>query len=867
MNAKDIRQTFLEFFKSKSHEIVPSAPMVLKNDPTLMFTNAGMNQFKDLFLGNKPIIHSRIADTQKCLRVSGKHNDLEEVGIDTYHHTMFEMLGNWSFGDYFKQEAITWAWELLTDKYKIDKNRIYVTYFEGDKTENLMADSEAQEIWRTFLSDKHILPGNKKDNFWEMGDTGPCGPCSEIHIDLRDADEIAKLSGAFLVNKSHPQVVEIWNLVFIQYNRKANGTLELLPNKHVDTGMGFERLCMALQGKKSNYDTDVFTPIIFRIEELSGYIYGKNEKTDIAMRVISDHVRAVGMSIADGQLPSNTGSGYVIRRILRRAIRYGYSFLNMKQPFIFKLTEELTDTLGEAFPELAKQSTFIANVIREEEQSFLRTLENGLSRLKELTSQSVSTISGERVFELYDTFGFPVDLTRLIAAEHGMSIDEKGFEEKLKEQKERSKAAGKMVADDWIQANPDTLIEFVGYDQTSTNCRIIKYRKVSYKNKEVFQLVITPTPFYAESGGQVGDKGWLKSAKEKIRIIDTIKENDLIIHLSEAVPQNPELSFEASIDLHARKLTASNHSATHLLHATLRKILGLHVEQRGSLVSPDYLRFDFSHHSKVSLEELAEIEKLVNQKVRENILLDEKRDMPFDEAGKLGAMMLFGEKYGNKVRVITFDPGFSIELCGGTHVKATGEIGYFKILSESSVAAGVRRIEAVTSDKAEAYINEELSLLQALRQIARNPKDPIKGIEQMIKENEALNQKLSQYKALQLQDAKQHLIKSGEKINDTFFIAMQVDIDADSIKNLSFDLKRTYDDLFAVIATEQDGKAFLSVVLGDRIVNKGLNAKEIIIQIGKHIQGSGGGQPFYATAGGKHLEGISAALEAARSFI
>jgi len=859
MNAKDIRQTFLDFFRGKSHEIVPSA---------LMFTNAGMNQFKDLFLGNKPITHPRIADTQKCLRVSGKHNDLEEVGLDTYHHTMFEMLGNWSFGDYFKEEAIAWAWELLTEKYKIDKSRMYVTYFEGDLSENLEADSEARELWHQFLSEEHILPGNKKDNFWEMGETGPCGPCSEIHIDLRDAEEIAKIPGKMLVNKGHPQVVEIWNLVFIQYNRKANGTLEQLPNKHVDTGMGFERLCMVLQGKKSNYDTDVFTPIIFRIEELSGHIYGKDVKTDIAMRVIADHVRAVGMSIADGQLPSNTGAGYVIRRILRRAIRYGYSFLQMKQPFIFKLTDELTGTLGQTFPELEKQSEFIATVIREEEQSFLRTLENGLSRLKEITLQTSSlVIPGDRVFELYDTYGFPVDLTRLIAFEHGMEIDEREFEKKLQEQKERSKAAGKLVADDWTNIQSEERVEFVGYDQTSTSCRIIKYRKVQYKNKDIFQIVITPTPFYAESGGQVGDKGWLISDKEKIRIHDTIKENDLIIHLSENAPLYPSIVFEASIDLHARKLTASNHSATHLLHAALRQVLGMHVEQRGSLVSSEYLRFDFSHHSKVSQEDLDAIEKIVNQKIRENISLYEKRNVPFEEAGKMGAMMLFGEKYGSRVRVITFDPEFSVELCGGTHVRSTGEIGYFKILTESSVAAGVRRIEAITSEKSASFIQQELSILQTLRQMLRNPKDPIKGAEQVIKENEELNRKLSQYKALQTQAIKQQIISTGKSIGEVFFIATQVELDAESIKNLSFDLKKDRDNLFAVIASEHEGKALLSVVIGDKLLNKGLNAKEIINQLGKHIQGGGGGQPFYATAGGKYPQGISAALKAAQDFI
>ncbi len=868
MNAKEIRRTFLEFFKSKGHHIVPSAPLVLKNDPTLLFTNAGMNQFKDLFLGNKPIEYPRIADTQKCLRVSGKHNDLEEVGLDTYHHTMFEMLGNWSFGDYFKKEAIEWAWELLTEHYRIDKSRMYVTYFEGDATEQQEADTESQNLWRKFLPEDHILPGSKKDNFWEMGDTGPCGPCSEIHVDLRDDDEIAKLPGYELVNKSHPQVIEIWNLVFIQFNRKADGTLEQLPNKHVDTGMGFERLCMVLQGKKSNYDTDVFTPFIFRLEELSGHIYGRNEKTDIAMRVIADHVRAVGIAIADGQLPSNTGAGYVIRRILRRAIRYGYSFLGFKQPFIYQLVDELNETLGDTFPEIAKQTDFIATVIREEEHSFLRTLETGLARLREIAAQAKNNfISGDKVFELYDTYGFPADLTRLIAHEQGLQVDEKGFEEKLQEQKERSKAAGKMSAGDWIVLHDDNRVTFVGYDELTTHSKILKYRKVNYKNKEIFQIVLDQTPFYAESGGQVGDKGWLISSKEKIRVVDTIKENDLIIHVTDQIPQHPEEVFEASVDKRLRMLAANNHSATHLLHAALRKVLGTHVEQRGSLVSPDYLRFDFSHHSKLSEDELGQIEHLVNEKIRENIPLDEKRNIPIEEATKMGAMALFGEKYGSHVRVITFDPAYSVELCGGTHVKASGQIGYFKIISESSVAAGVRRIEAITAEKAEEYINGELGLLNELKQLLKNPKDPLKGAETLIRENEILKKQVEQFKAARAREVKNQLKASIKQENGISFLATRVDLDADSIKNIAFELKREIPSLYAVIAAEQDGKALLTVMLGDELVQKGWNAKNMINQIAKEIQGGGGGQDFYATAGGKNPAGIANALQKAREII
>lgn len=868
MQAKDIRRTFLEFFRSKGHQIVPSAPMVIKNDPTLMFTNAGMNQFKDLFLGNKPIEHPRIADTQKCLRVSGKHNDLEEVGLDTYHHTMFEMLGNWSFGDYFKVEAIEWSWELLTEVYKIPKDRLYVTYFEGDPAENLEPDSEAKALWAKYVHEDHIIPGNKKDNFWEMGDTGPCGPCSEIHVDLRSDEERKRIPGRQMVNQSDPQVIEIWNNVFIQFNRKADGNLEPLPSKHVDTGMGFERLVRVIQGKQSNYDTDVFTPIIFRIEELSGHRYGKNEKSDIAMRVIADHIRAVGIAIADGQLPGNTGAGYVIRRILRRAIRYGYSFLDMKKPFIYLLTEQLDDTLGDTFPEIHKQREFIAKTIQEEETSFLRTMEKGLHRLQEITAGlSDRIVPGDKVFELYDTYGFPADLTRLIANEQGLSVDEAAFEQKLNEQKERSKAAGKISAGDWVELSQETNVTFLGYDQLEAESRVLKYRKVSQKGKDIFQVVLNQTPFYAESGGQVGDKGWLESTNEKIAVKDTVKENDLILHILDHIPANPEAVFTARVDGRLRQLTANNHSATHLLHAALRRVLGTHVEQRGSLVAPDYLRFDFSHHSKMTDDELGQVEHLVNEKIRENIALNEQRSVPFKEAQSLGAMALFGEKYGDKVRVITFDPQYSVELCGGTHVQATGQIGYFKIISESSVAAGVRRVEAITADKYEEYINGELDMLQQLKALLKNQTDPIRGAENLLKENEELRRAVESFKAQQAGKVKADLLSRIQETNGMRFLAEKVELDADTIKNIAFDMKKEMQDLFLVLGAQHDGKALLTVMLGDELVKKGMNAKTIINDLAKAIQGGGGGQDFYATAGGKNPAGLPDALAKAREMV
>lgn len=868
MNSKDIRQTFLDFFREKGHTIVPSAPMVLKNDPTLMFTNAGMNQFKDLFLGNKPVQYSRIADTQKCLRVSGKHNDLEEVGLDTYHHTMFEMLGNWSFGDYFKAEAIAWAWELLTERYKISKDKLYVTYFGGDAAENMEPDTEARDLWKQFIDENRIIPGNKKDNFWEMGDTGPCGPCSEIHVDIRDEAEIARVPGRDLVNMGHPQVIEIWNLVFMQFNRMADGRLQLLPNQHVDTGMGFERLSMALQGKKSNYDTDIFTPYIFRLEVLSGIRYGTAEKSDIAMRVIADHIRAVGVAIADGQLPSNTGAGYVIRRILRRAIRYGYSFLSLQKPFIHLLVDELDGSLGEVFPEIRAQKDFITKVILEEETSFLRTLETGLGRLKEITGKlQGKTIPGETVFELYDTFGFPADLTRLIAAEQGLDVDEVGFDTNLAAQKERSKSAGKISAGDWVQVRDDVNVEFIGYDFTwAEDVHIVKYRMVQQKGKDICQLVLNKTPFYAESGGQVGDKGRLVSMEETLHVLDTVKENDLIIHIVNAAPKNALLPFRAEVDTEKRMHTMNNHSATHLLHAALRQVLGMHVEQRGSLVNADYLRFDFSHHSKLTDEELGQIEHLVNVKIRANIPLKELRNVPISQAKEMGAMALFGEKYGDFVRVIIFDDTYSVELCGGTHVSYTGQIGYCKIVTESSVAAGVRRIEAITGGKAEEFINEQLGILDQLKELLKNPKDPLKGAEFLLKENETFRREVEGLKARQTQVLADKLKTSISEQGGMRVLFSHLDGDADMAKDIAYAFRKEISNLYMVLGTIKDGKAQLLVALGDDLVEKGMDAVKIVKEIASEIQGGGGGQNFLATAGGKNPAGLQSALDKARTL-
>ena len=877
MKAKQIRQTFLDFFESKKHKIVPSAPMVVKNDPTLMFNNAGMNQFKDIFLGNVEAKDKRVANSQKCLRVSGKHNDLEEVGVDTYHHTMFEMLGNWSFGDYFKKEAIEWAWELLTDVYQIDKDRLYVTVFEGDKEDGLELDEEAVEIWSKLVPKERIIPSNKKDNFWEMGDTGPCGPCSEIHVDLRDDVEREKTDGLTLVNQDHPQVIEIWNLVFMQYMRKADGSLVPLKDKHIDTGMGFERLAMALQGKTSNYDTDIFQPIIQKIEEISGGKYQTNEElkgedtsVNIAMRVIADHLRTIAFSIADGQLPSNTGAGYVIRRILRRAVRYGYQTLNLKEPFIYKLVPTLVNEMGEAFPELKKQQGLIEKVIKEEEQSFLRTLEQGIKRLdtvcEKLKSEGKNQISGEMVFELYDTFGFPVDLTALIAQEKGLSIDEEGFQKELEKQKTRSRKASETESSDWVVLREDDKEEFIGYDYTESTVHIVRYREVKNKNKTIYQLVLNHTPFYAEGGGQVGDTGFLVGEEEKIAIIDTKKENNLIVHFAKDLPKNPNAEFKAVVDVEKRKRTANNHSATHLLHEALRKVLGEHVEQKGSLVNDKYLRFDFSHFGKVSDEELQQVERLVNQKIREAISLNEKRNIPIEEAEKMGAMMLFGEKYGDVGRVIQF--GTSVELCGGIHVANTAQIGQFKIVSESSIASGVRRIEAITGEEADKFIREQLEVVKTLKTILKNPKNIVQSVESLLEQNNQLSKEIELLKTEKAKAMKGELKNKITQVNGVSFLAEKVALDTKQIKDLSFQLKGEIDDLFMVLGSTEGGKTTLSVAVSDKLIKeKGLHAGNIVRELAKEINGGGGGQPMFATAGGKNPNGLKSALEKAKVLI
>jgi len=872
MTSSEIRKTFLDFFQSKQHTIVPSAPIVVKGDPTLMFTNAGMNQFKDWFLGNQPAKYRRVADTQKCLRVSGKHNDLEEVGVDTYHHTMFEMLGNWSFGDpndpnagYFKKEAIAWAWELLTEVYKLPKDRLYVTVFEGDKKENLHFDEESNTCWKQHIDHSRILMGNKKDNFWEMGDTGPCGPCSEIHVDLRSKEERKQTDGKILVNTGHPLVIEIWNNVFMEFNRKADGTLEKLPARHVDTGMGFERLCMAIQQKKSNYDTDIFQPTINYIEAMSGIKYGSSEQTDIAMRVLSDHIRAIAFTIADGQLPSNNKAGYVIRRILRRAVRYSFTYLNFKTPFIHRLTPLLADQFKEVFPELFEQKDFVQKVIKEEEQSFLRTLETGIRRF-DLYNKSV--IDGEFAFELYDTYGFPIDLTQLIARERNMQVDMNGFNQCLEQQKERSRAASAVDAEDWvILENSES--KFIGYDNTTAEVNIIKYRKVKSKNKEQYQLVFNQTPFYAESGGQVGDTGYIQNEKEKIFITDTQKENNQIIHLSDKLPVDLKADFIATVNNSRRRKITANHSATHLMHAALKQILGKHVVQKGSLVNDEHTRFDFAHFAKVSDEDIAKIEQLVNEKIRENIALDEHRNVPIEEAKSMGATALFGEKYGDYVRVIIFDPAYSMELCGGTHVNATGEIGLFKILSESAVAAGVRRIEAITSIEAEKYIINQLTQLNTIKTELKNPKDIVIRVKELLSENEILQRQIDGFVHEKAQLIKADLLKNVKLQNGINVIAQKIDLtNADAIKNISFELRNQIPDSFILLASENDGKAMLSLIISDSLVQSGnLNATTVIRNISKHIQGGGGGQPFYATAGGKNPAGIDAAIEEALKMI
>ncbi|MBQ4802703.1 alanine--tRNA ligase [Aquimarina sp. MMG015] len=876
MKSQDIRNQFLAFFESKKHSIVPSAPMVIKDDPTLMFTNAGMNQFKEYFLGNGIPKNNRLTDTQKCLRVSGKHNDLEEVGMDTYHHTMFEMLGNWSFGDYFKKEAIEWAWELLTEVYGIDKNILYVSVFEGAKDENLEMDQEAYDLWKKIVPEDRIIMGNKKDNFWEMGDQGPCGPCSEIHVDLRSEEEKAKIPGRDLVNQDDPLVVEIWNLVFMQFNRKADSSLEKLPAQHVDTGMGFERLCMALQGVKSNYDTDVFTPLIREIETITNAAYDKdslptdeNGKVSVAIRVIADHLRAVSFSIADGQLPSNTGAGYVIRRILRRAIRYGFTFLNTKEPFIYKLVDTLSGQMGGAFPELKSQKNLIVNVIKEEENSFLRTLDQGLVLLDNVIKGTKGkVVSGEKVFELYDTFGFPEDLTALILSEQGYEYEEDVFKAELQKQKDRSRAASEVKAGDWEILIPGAAEEFIGYDHTSGETRISRYRKVnSKKDGELYQLVLDKTPFYPEGGGQVGDKGYLEVANgDVVYIVDTKKENNLIIHFAKTLPKHINETHKAVVDVKQRSRTASNHTATHLLHQALRTILGTHVEQKGSMVHSGNLRFDFSHFSKVSSDELQQVEDFVNARIREALPLEEKRNISYDQAIAEGAIALFGEKYGDDVRAIRF--GESMELCGGIHVQNTSDIWHFKITSESAVAAGIRRVEAITSDAAKDYFTNQSEAFSEVKAILKNPKDPIKAITTLQDENTNLKKQIEVLLKDKAKNLKGDLKSEFEEINGIQFLGKKVDLDPAGIKDLSFELGGEIENAFMIFGADNNGKALLSCYISKNLVEeKGLNAGQVVRELGKYIQGGGGGQPFFATAGGKNPKGIEEALEKAKQYV
>ena len=868
MKAQQIRAQFLDFFAAKNHKIVPSAPMVMKDDPTLMFTNAGMNQFKEYFLGNKKAKDTRIADTQKCLRVSGKHNDLEEVGKDTYHHTMFEMLGNWSFGDYFKKEAIAYAWEFLTAVMKIDKNDLYVTVFEGDQTEGLETDNEAIEFWKAHIDSERILMGSKKDNFWEMGDQGPCGPCSEIHVDIRSAEQKAKISGADLVNQDHPQVVEVWNLVFIEFNRKANGSLEKLPEKHVDTGMGFERLCMVVQEVQSNYDTDVFIPLIREIETRTATAYGKNEEIDIAIRVIADHLRAVSFSIADGQLPSNNGAGYVIRRILRRAIRYGHTFLDQKEPFIFALVDTLTDQMGAAFPELKAQQNLIQNVIKEEEQSFLKTLAQGLVLLNQLiASNKGKELSGAKAFELYDTFGFPVDLTALILSENNMTLNEADFNSQMEQQKARSRAAAQVETEDWIELRSDDEEEFVGYDTLKTAVRIVRYRKVTTKSGASFQLVFNLTPFYPEGGGQVGDKGYLEAPNGNVTYItDTKRENNLIVHVANQLPANLDATFTAVVDAQKRTATACNHTATHLLHQALQAILGDHISQKGSMVRSGYLRFDFSHFAKLTQDELTSVEAFVNARIQEQIDLEEHRNVPFQQAMDSGATALFGEKYGDTVRTIRF--GESMELCGGTHVANTAELWHFTITSESAVAFGIRRIEAVTSDEAKKLVYDQAAMVDELKVQLKNPKNLVQSVQALQDENTKLRKEIEQLNKQFVQQLISELESNIVTHNGRSVLLQEVALDAAGMKDALFQLGNNRDDLVAVLASRKNDKPILSCYVSKAIAQNGtITANAIIKEIGQHIQGGGGGQPFFATAGGKNPDGIPKALEAAKALI
>ena len=877
MKSQDIRKQFLQFFESKGHLIVPSAPIVLKDDPTLMFNNSGMAQFKEYFLGNAEPKSKRIADTQKCLRVSGKHNDLEDVGFDTYHHTMFEMLGNWSFGDYFKKDAINWAWELLTEVYKIPKENLYVSVFEGNPEENVPFDQEAWDIWKELIDEDRIILGNKKDNFWEMGDQGPCGPCSEIHVDLRSEEEKSKVSGKSLVNNDHPQVVEIWNNVFMEFNRKADGSLEKLPSEHVDTGMGFERLCMALQGKTSNYDTDVFTPLIEKVEQITGLKYTSNEikniseeqnKINIAIRVVVDHIRAVAFAIADGQLPSNTGAGYVIRRILRRAIRYGFTFLNTKDPFIYELVTVLANQMGEFFPEIKSQQNLVTNVIREEEASFLRTLDQGLQLLENVVSETKGNeVSGAKVFELYDTFGFPKDLTALILKEKAFSYKEEEFEVELQKQKARSRAASEVSTEDWSVLIPGNVETFVGYDQTENEVKITRIRKVdSKKDGILYQIVLDNTPFYPEGGGQVGDKGTLVSANETIEIIDTKKENNLILHFAKQLPENLEAGFVAKVNTDLLTSTSKNHSATHLMHLALRTILGTHVEQKGSLVNPNYLRFDFSHFSKVTDEEIKQVEDFVNQRIEEQLQLVEYRNIPIEEALDKGAMALFGEKYGDSVRMIEF--GNSKELCGGIHVKNTADIWHFKIVSEGAVAAGIRRIEAITGDAVKDFYKNQENTLAELKETLKNPQDILKSVVSLQDDNAKLKKQIEQLLREKAKNLKGELASELQEINGIKFLAKQVDLNPEGAKDLAYELGTLGNNLFLVLATADENKPMLTCYISkELVVSHNLNAGQVVRELGKYIQGGGGGQPFFATAGGKNVDGIKEALEKVKDYV
>ncbi len=862
MTSKEIRQSFKDFFQSKEHRIVPSAPMVIKDDPTLMFTNAGMNQFKDIILGNAPVKYPRVADSQKCLRVSGKHNDLEEVGHDTYHHTMFEMLGNWSFGDYFKKEAIAWAWEYLTEVLGLDKERLYVTVFEGAAEENLERDDEAAAYWEEYLPKERIINGNKHDNFWEMGDTGPCGPCSEIHIDIRPEEERTKIDGLSLVNQGHPQVIEIWNLVFMQYNRKADGSLEPLPAKVIDTGMGFERLCMAVQGKLSNYDTDLFQPIIRKIGEISNALYGEDTAKDVAMRVVADHLRTIAFSITDGQLPSNAKAGYVIRRILRRAVRYGYTFLEMHESFMYRLIPTLIEVMGDAYPELAAQQMLIEKVMKEEEESFLRTLETGIRLLeKNLPEQEGGVLSGEVAFQLYDTFGFPLDLTELILREHGMTVDVAGFSTEMEKQKQRARNAAAVETGDWTKVR-DGEPEFTGYDETETETRILRYRAVKQKNREFFQIVLSRSPFYAEMGGQVGDTGWLIPEEgEKIDIFDTKRENNLAVHFTRKLPANIEGTFTARIDTEKRTATECNHTATHLMHEALREVLGMHVEQKGSYVSPELLRFDFSHFGKMTPEEIREVEKRVTAKIRSNYPIEEHRHVPIEEAQAQGAMALFGEKYGDDVRTVRF--GSSIELCGGTHISSTGRIGTFRIITESAISAGVRRIEAVTAKVCENYLYAKEDALVEIKNLLHNVPDVMQGVRRLLADNEEMEKEIREYVKEKTEQLKQRIIDKKQDIHGiTLFKLIMPMGPVDVVKDIAYQLKGQFPEkMMFVGGTSTDGKPSLTVMLTDDLVAGGLHAGNMIREAAKHIQGGGGGQPHFATAGGKNADGLIAAVD------